>query len=123
MKHAHLFALVLAVFVVGCATTGEAGTRTDRNQLLADEIQTRQFTSAYDAVQALRPQWLRTRVQDGTVANVVVYVDNTRAGGTGFLRTMEATAVVSMRYLNPSEASTRYGRGHSGGVIQVFTRN
>jgi hypothetical protein len=124
MKHAQLLALLLAVVVGACASTGDGErTRTDRNQLTAEEIQQRQFNSAYEAVQALRSPWLRERVEDGTAERIVVYVDGTRAGGTGFLRQVEASAVVSMRYLSPSEASTRYGSGHNGGVIQVHTRN
>lgn len=123
MKRSRLFVLALALVVTACATTNGDRVRTDRNQLTAEDIQARQFSTAYDAVQALRSNWLRARVQDGTSDNVVVYVDGTRAGGTSFLRQIEASTVHSIRYLSASEASTRFGFGHSGGVIQVTTRD
>jgi hypothetical protein len=123
MKRSRLFMLALALVATGCASTDGERVRTDRNQLTAEDIQARQFSTAYDAVQALRSNWLRARVQDGTSDDVVVYVDGSRAGGTSFLRQIDASTVLSIRYLSPSEASTRLGHGHSGGVIQVSTRD
>lgn len=132
MKPKHWFALTLLLTLVGCAagTSGDGSqrpARTNRYIITAEEVQAAtRHNSVFDLVQALRPNWLRGR-SAGTVTNpnagsVVVYMDDVRMGGTEFLRQIQTEAVVSLRYLDANDATTRYGTGHTGGVIQVITR-
>jgi hypothetical protein len=81
--------------------------------------------TAYDAVQRLRPTWLRTR-SSGSIQTspqyAVVYLDGAQIGGPESLRRISANDVQSIRYLRTADATTRYGTGHEGGAILVETR-
>lgn len=83
-------------------------------------------TDAYGLVQRFRPNWLRYRgpvsIQNPGAGQVLVYVNNVRWGTASRLREIPAGEVVEMRHLNGSDATTRYGKDHSGGVIQVTMR-
>lgn len=50
-----------------------------------------------------------------------VHIDDVRVGDVDVLRTIPATAVASIRWLSASDASTKYGNGHTAGVIAVTT--
>ena len=76
--------------------------------------------SAYDAVQRLRPRWLQLR--GGTDIPPVVFLDGSNMGGPETLRTIQASSVREMRYRDGRDATTRYGTGYGGGVIEVTTR-
>ncbi|HUF49561.1 MAG TPA: hypothetical protein VMN60_01930, partial [Longimicrobiales bacterium] len=83
-------------------------------------------SDAYDLLTRLRPQWLRPRgsvsAQDPDAGYPVVYLDGTRYGRPELLRSLRTDDVQSIQYLGPTDASTRYGTGHVGGVILVTTR-
>ena len=77
------------------------------------------------AIQRLRPQFLRTR-GPGTITQgaqgVVVYLGTTRMGGVEALNQIRTGDVVSVRYLSPSEATQRFGLDHTGGAIVLTPR-
>jgi hypothetical protein len=121
--------------VAACATGPKAETgaeasaatstrvRRDRNVLTPAELNTVQITelTALQAIQQFRPHFLSTSGAVGIGAGepLLVYVDDTRAGGAEFLNTIRMSQVEHIRYLTPSEATLRYGTGTSGGVINV----
>ena len=88
-------------------------------------------SSAYDIVKLLRPTMLLNRTVTGVepTARVVtnelpglhVHIDDSRVGPVDLLQTIPAQAVSSIRWLSPPEASTKYGNGHTTGVIAVST--
>jgi len=81
--------------------------------------------NVYDAIRRLRSDWLRIRGATSTReggGGIVVYVDGVRAGGVDRLEQITLTQVVKVRYVGPSDATTRWGTGHSAGVIEVLTR-
>jgi hypothetical protein len=132
MRAFHWISLALLFVAIGCAPAaegagGSTAPRMNRNVITAEEIAaTERAGSAYEIVQALRPNWLRTRA-GGTVTNPgagepVVYVDGIRMGGTNMLRQIERSGIVTLQYLDAKDATTRFGTGHSGGVIMVGTR-
>lgn len=88
-----------------------------------EQLTDRRFDNAYDAVQAMRSNWLETRGTDSflTPSEVLVYQDNVKLGGTDQLRAITTMTIVSIRYFNGTEATSRWGVGHSAGVIQVST--
>ena len=100
-------------------------TRKDVEPLLSEA------SSAYDIVKRLRPAMLLNRTVTGVeqtarvVANELpglhVHIDDSRVGPVGILQTIPAQAVASIRWLSPSDASTRYGNGHTTGIIAVST--
>jgi hypothetical protein len=91
-----------------------------REQLVSLETMT-----AYDAIARLRPNWLQSRgptsLGDGPVLPRV-HVNQSRRGDLDELRAMSVTEVESMEFLSPSDATTLYGTGYPGGVIEVLTR-
>ncbi|HET8713306.1 MAG TPA: hypothetical protein VFM23_06435 [Gemmatimonadales bacterium] len=81
--------------------------------------------SAFDAVQFLRPRWLRSRAslqlpgRDGQVRVAVfkVYVDDHDMGGLDFLKSLPAEQVYTMRYMSEAEVGARYGPTSGPGII------
>jgi hypothetical protein len=118
--------LVLAVLLASCASSGSRSGGRDRDIITAEEIADVQVATAYDIVQTLRPEYLRTRGLRSMGASqpqgAVVYVDNVRRGGPESLRTLPRESVLEIRYLNGADATTMYGTNHGDGAILVRTR-
>jgi hypothetical protein len=132
MRKAFLPLWLALVVLTGCAAsgTGTASDRPvrDRNVITSEEIaDAERHSTAYEVVQSLRPAWLRARSSGSINAPgagmAIVYMDGTRMGATAALRQINRTSVISMQYLDPSDATTRFGTGHTGGVILVTTRS
>jgi outer membrane receptor for ferrienterochelin and colicin len=122
MRNPQLLAYSLLVLVLaGCASAGGAGqqTRRQENLLTFEEIRQVQTGNAYDLIRALRPNWLQSRGAGTGVT--LVYLDGTRAGGLDFLRQIATQTIQGAQYLSGPEATTRYGTGHAGGVINITT--
>ncbi len=121
-----LFAL-LAVGAVGCATrgSGEGGSRSGTNVLEREQFAELHYADAYEIVARLRPRWLRARgfgtLRDSSANLPVVYRDDRLLGELDRLRDIDFDTVVRIEYIGASDSTTRFGTGHSGGVILVTT--
>ncbi len=94
-------------------------TRRDANLITADELLEVADRSLHEAIQALRPQWLRrTGFRDDFPS---VIMDN-GPYELDILETMRPNQVDTVRYISPSDATIRWGTGYSSGVIEVRTR-
>ncbi|HEU4995641.1 MAG TPA: hypothetical protein VFT29_12525 [Gemmatimonadaceae bacterium] len=62
------------------------------------------------------------RSELGAPAGIQVYLDGIRMGGLGELKRIPAQGIHSIRHYTGTEAQTRFGPGHSDGVIAVSTR-
>lgn len=117
--------LLLLALGIACASnpSKESTQREDRTVLTQQQMLERGFTNVYDAVLALRANWLSPRGRDSFTApsQVWVYIDNTRAGGIDRLRLLQPTVVSTVRFFEGTEAQGRWGVGHSAGVILVST--
>jgi TonB-dependent receptor-like protein len=117
---------IAATLACSSATTQGSRTATSRRVLLGDEIRSVSATSAHEAVQRLRPEWLRRRgqisIRDPSAGEVIVYLDGVRYGGPGSLQNIRAEMIMQMEFLDASDATTRFGTGHGGGAILVRTR-
>ena len=121
---------VTALSLAAChsAPSGTHPLLAQRGVIGADEIAHSPYGTLYEAVQRLRPEYLRTRgvatFAGGTMemASPVVYCDRMRLGGIEWLRNIQAADVVEVRFLSANEAQFRYGSGHLGGVIDVRTK-
>lgn len=133
MRHSRLLRLTPVLILLGCGA-GAGGTSDHgpvwtlgSNELTAAELAVRDYESAFDAVRALRPNWLRQRGRASltrqAASQVVVYLDGTRVGGPDYLRQLRASDVAVMEYLNAADATNRYGTGHVGGAIVVRTHS
>ena len=106
------------------SSPGTVRPRKDPNVISADELASRSTLTARQAIEQLRPQFLRTRgtttlgnAQTGDV--IWVYLDGTRMGTLEVLNSLSVHEIREIRYLNPSEATNRYGTGHVQGAILV----
>lgn len=124
-------AVLGVLLLAGCATGGAPGIRPGSGDTIeADEIQAAgaEIQTAYDAVERLRPRFLRERANPtaGVAANrvdpVVVYVNGVRRGGVAELRRIRAAQVERIHYVRPTDAQTRYGNNHGSGAIEVTLR-
>jgi hypothetical protein len=126
--------------VAGCASSGTAGQagepqtttvsapvprqRKDPNVITEAELASRPTLTARQAIEQLRPQFLRTRgtttLGNAQTADVIwVYVDGTRMGTLEVLNNVGVHEIREIRYLSPSEATNRYGTGHVQGAILI----
>ncbi len=132
MRQIRRLALVAAAvsLTAGCASTGggQGGSRGgSRNLIVAEEFVGGDFSNLRDAVRRLRPTWFRQsrgRVDPGDVGaphGLAVYLDNVRAD-LSRLESVPVELVKEVRYLDPSEATFRWGTGHTDGAIEVIMK-
>lgn len=122
MRKLRLLAPAMAIFVVACAAGGQGAgqPRSSRDVITAEELQTIQVSDAYAAVQRLRSAWLRPRSGGGSP--IAVFVDGVRAGDLDMLRQIPVITVRELRFIDPSDATTRWGTGYTNGAIMVLTQ-
>lgn len=132
-----VIALTLAATVAACGASSApaAGAaprpiRGSLNLITSAEVESagNDVVNAYDLVQRLRPGMMRARnltagnTGDGNVFGVIAYVDDIRLGDVEQLRTVMRATVREIRYIGALDATTRWGTGHSNGVIQVLIK-
>ena len=130
MRKSILAVLLAALVLPACASAGGSasdGPRRSRDVITQAEIVELgpQILTAMDAVQQLRPHFLRERtnptVGGGAAQSdpVVVYVNGIRRGGIRELTGIRANQVESIRYIRPTDAQTRFGNNHGSGALDV----
>lgn len=115
--------LVTAVFLLalgGCASAGGSGEGSSRDAdlITPEELADFQQVDAYQAVQRLRPAWLRRR--GGSQPELLVdglLVD----GGVNALRNYQVSDIRQMEFMDASDATMRYGTGFTAGAILITT--
>ena len=121
------------VALTACASGGGVATAAKQNPnvISMEEIIESSASNAYEVIQRLRPNFLRTRgAVHGTpgaanaveMVDLVVYLNENRLGGSDQLRQIATGDIKEIRYFNSSEATTKWGTGHSAGAIQVVSR-
>jgi hypothetical protein len=137
-------ATIALLATTACASSGSSASTSGApkpgpNLITSDEIVRANVQNGFEAVQKLRPAMLRPRQmasangQGGAMKDaptgssvsageVMVYMDNTRLGDLEQLRGITASSIASIRYFSASEAQTKWGSGHAGGVIEVTTK-
>jgi hypothetical protein len=129
----------VALMLVGCGGGGSgSGAQTETvaptvrrgssNVIVESEI-TSQYQNALEVVQNLRPQMLIPRGVGSDASGqlaasipIIIYMDDVRLGEPSSLVNIPATRVKEIRFLNARDATTRFGTGHSSGVILVTTK-
>ena len=124
----------LAVVVAGCASGGHRPLANgNSNVITTEEIAAQSSaTNAFEVIQRLRPSFLRTRgaVHGAPSASgnrfepvdLVVYMNDSRLGGSDNLRQIPISEVLEIRYFSAADATTKWGTGHSAGAIQIVSR-
>jgi hypothetical protein len=90
-----------------------------------DELLATNAPDAYQAVERLHPDWLRGRgltSLTGPAPKVLVYLDGQRLGEVAMLTRFTLNGIKEIRFHNASDATQRWGTGHSAGVIEVVTQ-
>ena len=126
--------LVLTAVLSACGASaggsfgGGGGTEaaTAGSSVLIVRAQLEEYTgrTAGEAVARLRRRWLLA-TRGGNLngpAFARVVIDGTARGDLEELDRIPADAVESIRYLSAADATTRYGTGFPGGVIEVTSR-
>jgi hypothetical protein len=128
MKLTRCFALLLTAALVGCSTASTSGAeRPTRNPgvLTQEEMQASHYTNVYEAVAALRANWMRQQAPisfgSADAGQVVVFMAGVRLGDVSQLRQLNVSGVRSIQYLNPTEAAARFGLQAASGPAIVVT--
>ena len=120
----HLIALLTVVLLPACASTGGGGTRRDRNLLTAEELAPMNNRPLYEAIQRLRPNWLRARANTSISVMGDVYpavrVDNAWQT-VDDLRSLQTSDVEEARYIEARDATTLFGTGYVNGIVDITT--
>ena len=97
---------------------------TSRDLITESELAEVDAINAYTAVQQLRPQWLRSRgaasFRDSEGTSARVCVDNMPLGDLASLQNIPIFGITEIRYISGPDATTRWGTGVVGGVIEVI---
>lgn len=119
----------LLLLAGACQSAPGAGTAPPRrgSVITQEELDALPALTVFQAIERLRPSWLRGRVT--TVRGATseryfphVFVDRVPTGDLEVLNRMNALDVREIRFLSASDATTRYGTGYPGGIIEVFTK-
>ena len=127
-RHGNRWALILAaVALAGCASSG-GGARSTSGAITADQLDNLgPGISAYEAIERLRPTWLRDRGINSPSAAYVddtlprVHIDTTPYDLSA-LRSFRTTDIQTITFMAGIDATTLYGTGYVNGLIVVRTR-
>ena len=80
--------------------------------------------NAYELISSLRPHWLRGRgtkslKYQAQASYPVIYVNETQYGDIDSLSRLSLHNISEIRYLNPGDATFRFGLDHAGGAILI----
>jgi hypothetical protein len=121
---------VSIVAIIACASSGATGgARHQADLITASEISSSGTTNAWDLINRLRPNWLKQQpigsIGGGARSQVVVvYVDGHRFGDISSLRSLTATDIRSVQWLDAARAATvlnEVGSDPIAGAIVIKT--
>lgn len=118
-----LLPLVLLLYACAGKTSPAGPGFRDRSLLTYEQLNAVAYPSAYEAVQALHANWLRTRGVNSPVTAGMVWVilNDVRLGGIESLRRISTQEVTYIRYYDAASAGARWGRDMANGAIFVST--
>jgi hypothetical protein len=136
MKFRWLLSIAAAAgLTIACASgTGTGAPKAEessRDRITSVELANTTGTSAYDLIFKLRPHWLRAgatgSIGGGTMTNQVtlVYLDGSRLGTLDALRSITASGIKSMEWIQASRAAivlSDVGNDPIAGAISIKTR-
>ncbi len=106
----------------GANSLGSPRPSRSRDRITVGEIQASAVTNVFEAIQRLRNTWLQPPRGGAECVAPVVFVDNVKRGGTESLRLINIEDIEEIRYVNPRDATTRWGSAVPGAVIEVILR-
>ena len=125
-------AVTLVVLATGCAsgrpsdTTGALTSRESNVITYGEMSRVQGLVTAWDAVQRLRPRFLRNAGRTSILGNgdnrALVRIDDVDTGLPEVLRTIEIQTVKEIRYYSAVDATSRFGGMYGRGIIHVITK-
>ena len=121
------FASALIVAITACASAPAPGAGTDRNLITFDEIEKARVPGwyAWDLISSLRPHFLRSQsaitLTEREPVFARVYVDEIYHGEIESLKTLRLEKIMSVEFLPPFDAKTRFATDMPGGAILIRT--
>jgi hypothetical protein len=117
--------LAAGLLCLACASAHDpvvdpVGPRGDAKTLTAADIAGAAQLDLLALIAAERPQWLRG--VDGRAAPVIVYLGDTRLGGSNTLKGLTLSTIGSVRYYETSAAQQRFSSRDFTPVIQVLLK-
>lgn len=121
-----VLAILALSILAGCSTTGQVAERGAPDVITREQIEASNGRTAYDVIQRVRPTFLRTRgttsTRTGQETLPTIYLDGMPFGPLRSLHDLVSDRIEEIRYVNARDATTRWGTGHTAGVILVTTR-
>ena len=105
----------------------EVTERGGRDFIPRAELEGYRGESVYYTINLIRRRWVQPRRSFGTAFSrdpvyARVVIDGSSRRQLGDLRSMNVDGIENIRYMSAVDATTKYGTGFSGGVIEVTTR-
>ena len=122
----YLLTLIAAVACAsaGTSTGGSAGH--DYNRITADEIAASTAQNAYELINKMRPQYLKSRgkttVLLDTPDRASVFMDGVLFGTPDALTTIAASQIREIRFYPATDAGIKFGSQYGAGVIDIKTK-
>lgn len=117
--------LLLVPLLAACAgkPTPDGTKFRDRAVLTYEQLNHVAYPSAYEAVQALHSNWMRTRGVNSPYNPGMVWVilNDVRLGGVETLRRISTQEITYIRFYDAASAGARWGRDMANGAIFVST--
>lgn len=126
MKLRYAVAAVFLLHLLVGASAAAAQGRRRANVITQEEIQKASGTNALEVLRQLRPAWFRgrgvTSTADVYAGGVAFYLDGVPVSSPADLEMLSAERIKEARYLNASDATTKYGTGNTTGAIEITTK-
>jgi len=120
-----LFVAATVALAASCASMKQRDS-SDRNVITAAEIEAANANTAYDVIVKLHANFLHSRGPNSILLKEnkepTVYLDQVEFGSINSLRSIPASNIAEIRFINGWDAMTKYGSDHVAGVIQIYTR-
>lgn len=123
------FQILALLGAVACASTGAqsaGGAGHDFNRITPDEVSASGAQNAYELINKLRPQYLRTRgkttVLLDTPDRASVFMDGSLFGTPESLKTIPTTQIREVQFYPATSAGVKFGSQYSSGVIDIKTK-
>lgn len=128
MLHARWTLAIVSAVVVACTPPRLGPGSVSNSQLITEEeIAASRGSSALDVIQKLRANFLSYRGETSfnrsrSSPYPTVYVDGQEFGPIATLKNIPAIQISSIRLYRSWEATTKFGTGKMGGVIEISTK-
>lgn len=120
-----LISATLVLLVLGCVNSGEIpSSPPSPGALTRANLMGTGMADLYDAIERLRPRWLKERGSTfgGSNRFARVFLNGFSYGDLDFLRQIQVLDVSDVSFLSAADAATRFGTpAGTGGVILVRT--